>query len=125
MHIFFNPNPKARRVGDCTIRALCRATDSDWISVYLRLCIFGLLQYDMPSANAVWGRYLKSKGFRREIIPDSCPDCYTVEDFCQDHPKGVYVLAVGGHVLTVVDGDYYDSWDSGNETPVYYWTKEE
>ena len=80
---------------------------------------------DMPSSNAVWGAYLISKGFHREVIPNTCPDCYTVRDFCVDHPRGAYLLAIGTHVVTVVDGDYYDSWDSGNEIPVYYFTKED
>lgn len=27
-------------------------------------------------------------------------------------------------MVSVVDGDYYDAWDSGKEVPVYYWHKE-
>ena len=71
----------------------------------------------------VWGSYLKGKGFRRFILPDTCPDCYTVKDFCLDYPYGTYLLATGSHVVAVINGDYYDAWDSGNETPIYYWTR--
>ena len=78
----------------------------------------------MPNANHVWGAYLRRKGFKRHSIPETCPDCYTVSDFCRDFPHGVYVLATNGHVLAVVDGDWYDTWDSGGETPLYYWRKE-
>ena len=78
----------------------------------------------MPHANHVWGGYLKSKGFRKRIIPDECPDCYTVEDFCKDHPKGNFVLALSGHVVAVCDGELFDTWDSSNEIPIYYWQKE-
>lgn len=78
----------------------------------------------MPSANHVWGAYLRRHGFRRYALPDVCPDCYTVADFCRDHPSGVYVLALSGHVVCVEDGDYYDTWDSGAEVPAYYWQKE-
>lgn len=55
------------------------------------------------------------------MLPDDCPECYTVEQFCEDHPKGLFVVAVQGHVLTVLDGDYYDAWDSGKETPIFYY----
>ena len=79
---------------------------------------------DMPSSNRVWGEYLYQNGYRRFIIPDSCPDCYTVKDFCKEHPRGKYILATGTHVICVVNGNYYDSWDSGNEVPIYYWRKE-
>lgn len=119
----FNPNPQSRRVGDCTVRAISKALDQDWETSYAGIALEGFQLCDMPSANHVWGAYLKSKGFRRYIIPDSCPDCYTVTDFCRDHPTGVFILAIQGHVVTVKDGKYYDSWDSGNEIPIYYWTK--
>ena len=75
----------------------------------------------MPNANHVWGAYLRRKGFKRHSIPETCPDCYTVSDFCRDVPRGVYVLATNGHVLAGVNGDWYDTWDSGGETPIYYW----
>ena len=79
---------------------------------------------DMPSSNAVWGAYLRTRGFRRDVIPNSCPDCYKVTDFCKDNPTGRYILATGNHVVAVINGDYYDTWDSGNEIPIYYWRKE-
>ena len=122
--IYFNPNPKGSFVGDCVIRALSKATDADWYKVYLDLAIQGYAMCDMPSSNAVWGQYLMSNGYRRYIIPNTCPDCYTVKSFCADNPQGKYILATGTHVLTVIDGDYYDSWDSGNEIPVYYYMEE-
>lgn len=80
---------------------------------------------DLPHANHVWGAYLRHRGFRRNIIPNECPDCYSVSDFCKDHPKGNFVLALSGHVVAVVDGNYYDTWDSGDEVPIYYWEKKE
>lgn len=125
MYVFYNPNPESKRTIDCTVRAITKATDKDWDEVYVQLCLHGLLQGNMPSANAVWGAYLRSQGFNRYIIPNTCPDCYTVKDFTEDYPTGTYVLALSGHVVAVKDGDYYDSWDSGNEIPIYYWIREE
>jgi len=81
--------------------------------------------YDMPSSNEVWGEYLKSKGYNKYIIPNSCPKCYSVRQFCEDHPKGRYLLATGSHVIAVINGDYLDTWNSGDEVPIYYFTKEE
>ena len=74
---YYNPNPHGKRVGDCAVRALSKALNQDWDKTYLWLCIYGFMMSDMPSANAVWGAYLKSRGFKRNIIPDTCPDCYT------------------------------------------------
>ena len=58
------------------------------------------------------------------VILDDYPDYYTVQDFCIDHPKGTYVLGTGTHAVAVVDGYYYDAWDSGKEIPIYYFSKE-
>lgn len=120
---YYNPNPKSNLVGDCVIRALTLATDLNWDKVYIELTSQGFLLKDMPSSNHVWSVYLKHKGFTRHIIPDTCPDCYTVREFCYDNPEGLFVLATGTHVVTCINGDYYDTWDSGNEIPIYYFKK--
>ena len=120
-----NPNPQGSYVGDCTIRAICIATKKSWFEVYTELALKGLQMCDMPSSNQVWGAYLRDNGFKRHVVPDTCPECYTVKDFCGEHFKGTYVLGTGSHVVTVIDGDYYDTWDSGDEQPIYYWSKGE
>lgn len=124
-YVPFNPNPRGYMTGDCAIRAIARATEQPWQAAYAALTAEGYLKGDLPNANHVLNSYLKKQGFTRHIVPDTCPDCYTVEDFAADHPHGMYVLALENHVVTVYDGDYYDSWDSGNEVPLYYWHKEE
>lgn len=123
--IFFNPNPDRAIVGDCVIRGISLLTSRSWREVYLDLCDEGLAMHDMPSSNAVWGSYLLKQGYLRKVIPNICPECYTVKEFCMDHPYGKFLLATGTHVIAVKDGDYYDTWDSGNEVPSYYFKKEE
>ena len=88
MYQYWNPNPAAAKVGDCTVRAISKAMGQTWEETYIQLALYGLMLSDMPSANAVWGAYLKDNGFSRYIIPD---------------------------------GNYYDTWDSGAMTPIYYW----
>ena len=119
----FNPNPSGKRVGDCTVRAISKALNQSWDKTYVHLCVYGLMLSDMPSANAVWGAYLKSRGYERHIIPNTCPDCYSVAEFCKEHPNGTFVVALSGHVVTVKDGILYDSWDSREEVPIYYWKR--
>jgi len=122
-YIFYNPNPLGLSVGDCTVRAISKVTGLNWQETYLYLLIQGYMMSDMPSANRVWGELLKSFGFKRQLLPDTCPDCYTIRDFCRDNPIGTYLLGTGEHVVAVIDGNYYDSWDSGNEIPIYFFER--
>lgn len=116
-----NPNPLGNYVGDCVVRALSIAMDKSWDKTYLELCLHGYKLCDMPSSNKVWGDYLKRNGWAMDIIFNHCPACFNVKDFCKKFPYGRYILGTGTHVLTIIDGDYYDSWDSGDETPIYFW----
>jgi hypothetical protein len=93
--------------------------------VYLGLVVEGFAEKDMPNGNVIWGSYLLSHGFSRHIIPDTCPLCYTVKDFVQDHRYGKYVLGDGVHAIAVVDGYYIDTFDSGDHTVLFYYRKED
>ena len=124
-YIPYNPNPNGNYVGDCVVRAISKVTEQDWDGTYINLALAGFALKDMPSANHVWGVFLRDRGFKRVSLPDTCPECYSVSEFCEDNPHGRFVLATGTHVIAVVDGNYYDSWDSGDEVPVYFFVKED
>lgn len=126
MFEYFNPNPLGRKkVGDCTIRAIAKALNQTWEQAYTGLFVEGLFQGDLPNADSVWSKYLYDHGFRRYLIPEDLIGEYTVSDFTKDHPGGVFVLSMPGqHVVCVENGKWMDTWDSGEETPSYFWAKE-
>lgn len=119
----YNPSPTGRNVGDCSVRAVAKALNTDWETAYALISMNGYLMGDMPSSNSVWGAVLRQNGFSRYSIPNTCPDCYTIGDFADENPKGTYVVGTGNHVCTIRDGVVFDSWDSRREIPQYYWTK--
>ena len=121
MWIRCNPNPRHYEVDDCVVRAIAIATNQTWMRVYDDLCYTGRKAYNMPSSNAVWGHYLYQLGFKPFLLPETCPQCVTVREFTKRYPKGTYIIGTGNHAVAVIDGDYYDSWDSGNEVPAYFW----
>lgn len=125
MWVKWNPNPASRNVGDCSVRAISKALSVEWEKAYAMLVAQGYMLADMPSSDAVSGAVLRRHGFIREAIPDTCPDCFTAEDFCRENPEGTFVLYFGGHVATVVDGDIYDAWDSSHEVPQFVWRRRE
>ena len=124
-YIYLNLNPDRNETIDCTIRAVSLILDQDWETTFIHIMVECMIYHDMPEANYIWAGYLKMRGYKRFLIPDTCPNCYTVRDFCRDHPVGRYILGTGTHVIGVINGDYYDTHDSGSCVPIYYWTKGE
>ena len=123
--IYYNPNPYGRDTIDCAVRAVAAALDIDWRGAYALIHAQGYGEGDMGPSNGTWGAVLRRHGFRRAIIPNSCPDCYTAEDFCIDNPAGVFVLGFENHTAAVIDGCVWDAWDSTGLCPQYYWYREE
>ena len=120
---YYNPNPTGRIVGDCSVRAVSKALNTDWETAYQMIANNGFLMGDVMSSDSVWGSVLREHGFNRTAIPNTCPDCYTAADFIADHPRGTFVLGFGNHTACVKNGVLFDSWDSRQLTPVYYWYK--
>ena len=118
--IYFNPNPLKKSTGDCIIRAICAVTNISWKDAFMLLAARALSMCDMPSSNEVWMSVVEDLGFTRYY---TC--CQTVQEFCDDHPVGTFILGTGSHVIAIIDGDYYDSWDSGTRMPIVYFKKGE
>lgn len=121
----FNNNPISRRVGDCAVRAVSLALGVPWERAYVLLVSNAYDMADMPSSDAVIGSVLRQNGFYRAVMPDSCPDCYTAEDFVHDNPDGTFVLFFGGHVATIIDGQVWDAFDSTQEVPIFVWYRKD
>ncbi len=124
-YMYYNSNPFGKIVGDCVIRGVAKVLDISWLEAYTQLAMYGMDKGDIPSSNALWGSYLKENGFKVSPLPDDCPDCYSVKQFADEHKKGTYLLATGSHVIPLIDGIYYDTWDSGNEVVTYYFERVE
>ena len=118
-----NPNPEGKIVDDCVVRALSIALGTDWETVYAKLSVLGLMYHDIMTANYIWAKMLEENGFRKFIIPDTCPNCYTIKQFAEDNPSGIYVLGTGQHAVAVKNGSYYDTFDSGDYSPICCWVK--
>lgn len=116
---FYNPNPCHLLVGDCVIRAASIATESSWHKTHREICDLSNTKCNMPSANMVWGEFLESKHMRYREPQQKL----TIRQFCLLHPYGVYTIGTGSHAVTVIDGDWYDIWDSGDEIVSYYFER--
>lgn len=47
----YNANPRRRRTGDCTIRAICTALGVDWYTTYFDVVIEGAVETEIGRAH--------------------------------------------------------------------------
>ena len=122
MWVYANPNPLNRQVPDCVIRAIAIALNKSWLQVSDEL-YFGYARrnFSVTCDDHVWGRYLYDHGFSPFLIPSACPECVTIEAFTKMYPFGTYIIGTGSHAVAVIDGNYYDTWDSGDQVPTFFW----
>ena len=123
MYVYANVNPSGRNTEDCLVRAIAILMGITWDKAYMDLCQRGLLIHDMPNKDSTLTLYMREHGFKRYAIPNTCPACYSIAEFCEDHPVGEYIVLTGNHAVAVIDGAYYDTTDSGSEIPQFYWTR--
>ena len=122
MWIRANPNPEGKDVPDCVIRAICIALNKPWLEVSDSLYFdYARKDHSVTCDDNVWGHYLYDHGFEPFLLPHECPACITIRQFCRMYPRGTYIIGTGSHAVAVIDGNYYDSWDSGDRIPTFFW----
>lgn len=124
MYKFYNNNPLGRiTVGDCAVRAIAKALGISWDEAHDLLSEMSKQMGTIMTDNDVISAVLRMNGFYKENLPCTSSFCYTVRDFAKDNPVGTYVVGTGSHVITIINGSYYDTWPSGDESIVVCWTK--
>lgn len=122
---YYNPNPLEKRTSDCVIRAFCKASGKDWDTVYQELCKVAFEVKSMPNDDSVWKPYieehLKFKAHKLRIQKGAKRP--TAGSFAEEHPKGTFILSLANHLVTVHDGQIYDTWDCSSSAVYKYWEK--
>lgn len=125
-NIYFNPNPLKLKTSDCVIRAICKATNKEWDTIYRELFEIGFELKVTPTNDDAWKEYLNRNDFiQHKVSNKKGVKRPTVASFAAQNKKGTFVLRVANHVVTCVDGYYYDTWDCGNKSLYGYWEKKE
>ena len=118
-YCYYQPNKKdvKDKFGDCTIRALSKALGCSWIEAFdimIPLCREAQVPNIFFAPANIRNPLVESLGFKYAGISNKRGTKRpTVESFAKEHPHGVYICNVANHEVTVVDGKYYDTWDSG------------
>lgn len=118
---YYNANPANRSTDDCVKRALSFAFSMNYDDVTREL---HKIAKEIGSSR--WNTTLVVDEFlnRRGLHLSRTSEGLTVSEFSESHP-GIWVLLTGSksqsvkgfstHMVCVMDGDIYDSWDSSDE----------
>lgn len=124
---YYQPNEKDIKdeYGDCVLRALTKAVNKTWLEVFDELIVIAREVQAMPNNKHTYEKYLVDiKGFTYKGISNKKGSKRpSVTEFAKEHRTGTYVVRLAHHIVTIVDGIYYDTWDSGNEKMYGYWEK--
>lgn len=125
---YYQPNKKDLKdaYGDCVIRAISKVLDLSWVETF-KLCFDYELQYQCPISCmplSLYKKVFEDLNFTYNGISNKRGSKRpTVEEFAKQHKKGKFLLNVANHMVAVVDGCYYDTWDSGNKSLYGYFQK--
>lgn len=125
LFVYYQPNKKDLKdvYGDCVIRALTKALDKDWLTVFDEMQPLSREMQVPFNCKPCYEAYLQDcYGMRYTGISNkkgtTRPTVYT---FAAEHAVGTYVLRLANHLVTVKDGHYHDTWDCGEKCLYGYW----
>ena len=127
-YLNLNVNPKKRKTGDCSTRALVACLNIDYDkALELQLEEVKKCYYDFTSHQVVTN-VLKKFGYEKMKQPRKLDNTkYMVKEMDQvlseeDLSKGV-IVTVAHHYVTLKDFSYIDIWNSGNKCVGNYYVK--
>ncbi len=125
-YVYYQPNKRDIKDehGDCVIRALTKATNKDWFTIFDELIPYARELPALPNNKVAYEKYLLDNGFKYFGISNRKGSKRpTVLGFAESHEEGTYVLNIANHMVSVVDGRYYDTWNCGWKSLYGFWEK--
>jgi len=118
-----NPHPKGLATGDCVVRAITIARDTDYLEQRLELQRFNRkIKGKGYKYTEVLKKYFKELGYEWTPFQSVAGQPrMRGTDFVKLYPEGTYILKVARHIVTVVDGVYQDIWDSTDRVVYGMW----
>ena len=102
---FYNANVLGKFHNDCSIRAISLAEGKTWDETYDELSEIaqrnGIILDDVNFIEPLLDSRYKRVCFREK----------TVGEFAEEHPMGVYLVTMKGHITCCMNGVIYDTFD--------------
>lgn len=134
---FYNANPKNKYTTDCVIRAISTVTGISYETVLMEMAEQQIKTgLDMSEKKAI-DKYLQSKGWVKHKQPKKWDNTkYTGSEFCKElmrydseidsgNDMRHIIANIGGHhIVAIIEGQVWDTWNSTRGCIGNYWTKE-
>ena len=121
----YNNNPKGRKTGDCTIRAIAEATGCTWDEILTELCESSLKTKYSPTSRENCDKVLSAHGFVKMKQPRKWDGKkYRVgemDEVCKY--KQDIVVSVAHHFTCIRNKTVKDTWDCRDMTVGNYWVR--
>lgn len=127
---FYNPNPKGKLVGDCVKRCLTKATGEDYMSIQRQLnAIHRELGTRTYQDKRVYKAFVERRDYRKISFPAKRGEPRTtVRDVAEMQARNAdglkdynIVCNCAHHLVCVSEGQYWDTWNSGNKCVYNAW----
>lgn len=118
---YHNANPKNKSTSDCVLRALCGVLpNKTYQQISKELFELSMKCGYFMNDKKCYEKYLELNGFRKMKQPKKEDGTkYTGEEFCNkvqkfsfNYPERMFAHIGGHHVVAIVDGRVWDTWDS-------------
>lgn len=108
MYKYYNANSKGNFVNDCVIRAISLAEGKTWNETYEELSRIaqrnGIILDDVNFVEPLLDNRYKRVCCRNKYVGE----------FSDEHPRGIYLITMQGHITCCINGTIYDTFDCRN-----------
>ncbi len=122
-YVFCNPHPQGKLVNDCVKRAITIASGRNYRDIKIELNRFKQVTgAKVFNERNNWRKYIESIGWKPlTFVAVKGHPRIKVNDFCSIYREGTYLLQVSKHVVAVIDGQFYDTWDCRHKMVYKAW----
>ena len=124
MFKYSNPHPLGKLVKDCVKRAITLATEKDYMEVQRELNRLKKITKctafnDVKNYKYYIEKILKCNKISFPAIAGESR--MNGKRFCEQFPKGKYILRMAGHLSCCIDGMINDTWDCSDKCVYNAW----
>ena len=115
---FYNRQPLGKIEQDCVCRAISLALNKDYYAIEEKLKMVGYL-FNCEELCVCCYKHLLDYVYDLPRI--ECYQGFTIREFMEKEPYGIYIVRVKGHLTCVIDGEIWDIWNCENEIVDIVW----